>query len=237
MKPLIGLCCGTDSKRGSSFVARSYWQSVIAAGGLPYLLPPLEKKEQVEQMLQKLNGLILTGGPDVHPHYYQEEPCLGIGAVDRQRDSFELNCIEIALRKSLPLLAICRGVQILNIALGGNVYQDIKSVVPDVLEHFQTAPGSIPWHRVSFSPHSLFARLHNAEQLAVNSFHHQAIKRVAPDLLAVGWSSDGIIEAVESEKYPFILGVQWHPERMAEHDREYLKEFSLLIEWAREYGS
>lgn len=236
MKPLIGLCCGTDLERGLSFVAKAYWQAVIAAGGIPCLVPTLEEEKEIDQVLLRLNGLVLTGGPDVHPHYFKEEPLPGIGGVDPDRDRFELACLGIALERGIPLLAICRGIQVLNVALGGNVYQDIKTEVSEVLEHSQTAPGWLPWHQISFSPGSLFAKIHGAEQLTVNSFHHQAIKRVAPDLRAVGWSNDGIIEAVESESYPFVLGVQWHPERMWLQDKNYLKEFELLVEWAWEYG-
>jgi len=183
-----------------------------------------------------MNGLILTGGPDIHPHYFKDEPLPKIGTVDLERDRFELNCLEFALEKGMPVLAICRGIQVLNVALGGNLYQDINTQVSDSLEHFQTAPDWTPWHRVSFSPNSLFARLYNSEDLIVNSFHHQSIKRLAPDLIAAGWSNDGIIEAVESEKYPFVFGVQGHPERMWRKDAKYLKEFKLLVEWAGEFS-
>jgi putative glutamine amidotransferase len=183
----------------------AYVRSVIAAGGVPLMLSPLMGPSYAARALDGVDGLILTGGEDMDPAWYNAERSPLCNPPSRQRDLFELALFAIARQRELPILGICRGIQVINVALGGSLYQDLLAA---------EALGSGP--------------------ISVNSFHHQAIRDLAPALIATGWSEDGLIEAVESgEGQPWMLAVQWHPEEMyAETDAPDHGLFKALIERA-----
>jgi putative glutamine amidotransferase len=191
---------------------RSYATSVQAAGGLALLLPPDDTAtEAPDPLLDRIDGLILAGGADVDPASYGAEPHPEIGPTWPERDRFEMAVVRRALARGMPVLAICRGMQLLNVALGGTLVQHL----PDLLGHddHRHTPGAFADHEVRLEPGSLAARAAGAEGVTVKSHHHQGIGQLGEGLTATGWSvSDDLAEAVELPDRPFVLGVLWHPE-------------------------
>ena len=192
-----------------------YVAGVAHAGGVPMVLPPI--LEAAEEMVQGIDGLLLTGGTDLDPGYYGEEPLPELGETIPERDAFEMAVLRHALERSVPVFGICRGLQLLNVALGGTLYQDLPSQLhPDLIAHRQQMPKWQWTHEVEADAGSEVARIMEATGLRVNSYHHQAIKDLADDLVAVAHASDGVIEAVESHDLSerWLIGVQWHAEAM-----------------------
>lgn len=193
----------------------AYVRSVIAAGGVPLMLSPLMGPSYAARALDGVDGLILTGGEDMDPAWYNAERSPLCHPPSRERDLFELALFATARQRELPILGICRGIQVINVALGGSLYQDLPSERPGPVDHNRAGSRSDRSHAVRLEPGSLAAEALGAESISVNSFHHQAIRDLAPALVATGWSEDGLIEAVESgEGQPWMLAVQWHPEEM-----------------------
>lgn len=211
-RPLIGIPLGRalpDAPK--TFLVRStYPAAVIAAGGFPVLLPPTSLRA-VAPSLDQLDGLLFPGGDDVTPEIYGQDPH-PTTASDPSRDPFELGLVAWSLRTRAPTLCICRGQQILNVALGGDLIQDLPS--EGFPPHRQTGPRNAFHHRLALSEDSRLPALLGERELAVNSFHHQAVGRVAPGLRAVGWSEDGVVEALEALEalHPWLIAVQFHPE-------------------------
>jgi putative glutamine amidotransferase len=209
----------------------AYSAAVHRAGGVPVILPFIP--EAAEQMLELIDGLILSGGSDldpalfgdaeVHPQTYDILP---------DRDSAELALANGALARDMPILGICRGIQALNVAAGGTLYQDVPDQFSQEIRHRQhesEIPADQPGHTVTVQPGSLLERTYGAGPIPVNSFHHQAVKGIAPGLVVSGRSEDGLIEAIESTDHAFVLAVQWHPELMFARDSAHLAPFSSLI--------
>ena len=193
----------------------AYVRSVLAAGGVPLMLSPLMEPSFAARALDGVDGLVLTGGEDMDPAWYQAEPHPRSNPPSRERDLFELALFATARQRELPVLGICRGIQVINVALGGTLWQDLPSERPGPVDHYPEAARSARTHRVQLAPGSLTAAALGAEDIRVNSFHHQAIRELAPKLVATGWSEDGLIEAVEAAPgQPWLLAVQWHPEEM-----------------------
>lgn len=210
------------------FVPRPVINGVLNSGGIPISLPYLPK-EEINGLLERLDGVIFTGGPDVDPTFMGEEPIPELGITNRNRDLFEIALVRTAVAKHVPILGICRGAQIINVALGGNVYQDLASQYPGkILKHYQSAPGDQPTHFVSVNHDSkLFKTI--GDNVFVNSRHHQAIKDVPEGLQIVATASDGVIEAIEN-KDASVQAVQWHPENMWQHDSRQLQIFKDFID-------
>ncbi|HXE58541.1 MAG TPA: gamma-glutamyl-gamma-aminobutyrate hydrolase family protein [Gemmatimonadales bacterium] len=195
-----------------SGVNAAYLRAVLSAGGLPFVLSPLLGPELAPAALGGLHGLLLTGGEDLDPAWYGATPSPRLGPVDRARDAFELAIFAEARRRGLPVLAICRGLQLVNVALGGTLWQDLPSERPG-RPHDAAAPRTARVHRVRIRPGSRAARALGAAELVTNSFHHQAVRDLAPPLEATAFAEDGVIEAVEErDGGPWLLAVQWHPE-------------------------
>ncbi|MFM1652881.1 gamma-glutamyl-gamma-aminobutyrate hydrolase family protein [Brevibacillus sp. B_LB10_24] len=216
-KPVIGITGGYVKHNAfmeGVYVHHDYHRSVAAAGGIPIVLPFLNPEAALEAAAL-CDGVILSGGEDVDPLYYGEEPHPQLGYTTRERDEAEIALIRHALEHSIPLLAICRGVQILNVTLGGTLIQDIPSQWSDPLQHSQKVERGRDTHAVAIEPGSWLAEILGAMRIRVNSLHHQALKEVADDLKVAASASDGIIEAVEYTGSSFAVGVQWHPESMA----------------------
>jgi putative glutamine amidotransferase len=193
----------------------AYVRSVVAAGGVPLVLSPLMGHSYAARALDGVDGLVLTGGEDVDPSWYHAELSPLTNPPDRARDLFELALFAAARQRELPILGICRGIQLINVALGGTLYQDLSSERPGIVDHNRSGARADRSHGIRLTPGSLAAEALGATSLRVNSFHHQAVRDLAPKLVATGWSEDDLIEAVESaDGEPWLLAVQWHPEEM-----------------------
>lgn len=193
----------------------AYVRAIVAAGGVPVMLSPLMGPSFAGRALDGVDGLVLTGGEDMDPAWYQTAPHPKANPPSRERDLFELALFASARQRELPILGICRGIQVVNVALGGTLWQDLPSERPGPVDHNPEATRSERSHLVRLEPGSLAAGALDATEVRVNSFHHQAIRDLAPKLVATGWSEDGLVEAVEAAPgQPWLLAVQWHPEEM-----------------------
>lgn len=210
-RPLIGIPVGRDLPANPTYLKlrRTYSDAVAGAGGAPVLLPPLEDEAALADTLGRLDGLLFPGGADVNPvHYRQlrhEET-----HVDEDLDTLELAAARWTAKQTLPTLAICRGQQLMNVALGGTLVQHLADL--GLGEHRQSTARTELSHELRIEPDSKVARILGATTMQVNSFHHQAVDRLAPGLRAVGWAPDGTVEAFESQEHPWLVAVQFHPE-------------------------
>ena len=233
MKPIIGITSATGWEKNREFskVSHCYADSVALAGGLPVYIPINLDTTSAEDYLLKLDGLLLSGGDeDVQPHHYGECPVHGLNNVSPDRDLWEFALIKAAIRQGKPIFGICRGCQILNVALGGNLYQNIFSQCPDVGEHYpQNTEMHHLYHSVDIESDCLLNTLFG-HKLMVNSFHNMAIKNLAPCFKVTARASDGIIEAVESTKHDFVMAVQWHPEALVKHHPHFIELFKAHVE-------
>lgn len=209
--PLIGLT--GNFRDGDCTLAEGYYQSVLKAGGVPVILPPYEETDALLQTLDRLDGIVLTGGADINPLYWGEEPVKELHGINPRRDRQELLLVRLAADRQIPILGICRGIQTITAALGGELYQDIHVQIEGTrIKHDQDLERSYASHTVQIVPNSLLHKLFGTDTIAVNSFHHQAVKEVPSGFRVCACATDGVIEAIESTEYKSILGVQWHPE-------------------------
>jgi putative glutamine amidotransferase len=218
--PRIGITGITRSVSGTdrTGVNAAYVRAVLRAGGVPLVLSPLIGIEHNAVILEGLDGLVLSGGEDVDPVHYGHAPHPDLGDVDPQRDAFELSIFRDARAGGLPVLAICRGIQLVNVAMGGTLWQDIPSERPQAMRHAQASHRDDRTHRVDLTPGSRLAEALGGTSCEVNSFHHQSIRDLAPGLVITGRAPDGEIEGVESaDEGPWLLAVQWHPEEFHHH--------------------
>ncbi len=195
----------------------AYVKGVSEAGGVPVILPPSLSLRAAKALLDGLDGLLLSGGPDLDPGYYSEEPIPELGTTIPEWDALEMALLRLALKRGMPIFGICRGMQILNVALGGTLYQDVPSQLgADVLNHWQTTPKNHSTHEVEVLEDSYLAEITDRQTVEVNSYHHQGIKDLAKTLAVAARSADGLIEALESRDFSdrWLVGVQWHPEGM-----------------------
>ena len=227
MRPMIGITSSYNWDKHSHTIPNSYIDAIERAGGTPVILPPTFQID-VNQLLEAVDGLVLTGGVDVDPQIYGEDSVPNMGRIDPKRDHFELEITRRALEIGKPILAICRGHQVLNVAAGGTLYQDIPSQVEGSIKHSGKAPLYYPSHKARVQEGSKLHGMFEKDELGVNSFHHQAVKDLGEGLVATAWAPDGVIEAMEFPGESFVLGVQWHPERMI--DGEMLKLFQSFIQ-------
>ena len=226
--PVIGI--SGNFRDGDCTLAQGYYMSVLEAGGTPVVIPPYDNEKSLVSLLDTLDGIVLSGGADIDPDYLREEP-LDCVSVNPRRDAQELLLVHLAVARQIPVLGICRGIQTLAAALGGKLYQDIRSQHDrPCIEHSQTIARGLPSHQVSLEKDSLLYGLFQKDTLAVNSFHHQAVKEAPAGFRVTAWGPDGIIEAMESVSFRPILGVQWHPECfLLENDRSMMPIFNWLI--------
>ncbi|HMI47500.1 MAG TPA: gamma-glutamyl-gamma-aminobutyrate hydrolase family protein [Gemmatimonadaceae bacterium] len=213
----------------------AYVSALESAGLIPLIVPPLSGADAASAVLDSVAGLVLTGGEDVDPARYGEERHEKVLSVSAARDTTETALIKEAQERGMPVLAICRGIQILNVALGGSLVQDIASQCETNIEHDESSARNSRTHEVSVEPGSLIAKAMGTEHLTVNSFHHQSVKRVADGMRATAWSPDGVIEGLESTDDDWwVMAVQWHPEEMTESaepwDRGLFKAFARKLE-------
>lgn len=238
--PLIGLSTHTRPVelfgRPTPFSGLTfpYIEALRAAGGIPMLLPHGAGESELRELVGRLDGLLLPGGVDLDPASYGEERHPACGRIDPAQDALELPLTRLALESDTPLLAICRGLQVLNVALGGTLWQDLASQRPESLDHAQFGPENrlTLVHPVEIEADSMVVRIMGATSIQTNSSHHQAVRELAPGLRAVAHAPDGVIEAVELSDHPFAVGLQWHPEAMFRHYPEMLRPFRALVEAA-----
>lgn len=232
MLPVIGITCSWDNESQRHFLGSLYAEAVRAAGGVPVLLANYEKEEEFIKLLGMIDGLLLTGGKDVDPFYFGEETLPACGEITPMRDAFEIKLTRMAIKGQIPVLGICRGTQVLNIAAGGTIYQDLNTQLPGCLKHFQQAPGWAATHRIEIEKGSVLESILQVSEIRVNSYHHQAVRNLAPGFKISAKSSDGVVEAIEGAPDLFILGLQCHPEEMWEKDSRLLKLFQALTNYA-----
>jgi len=211
-RPIIGIT-GNYGAKGCE-LAPGYYQSVLEAGGTPFVIPPYENDEALLNTVLQLDGLVLSGGGDINPLLLGEEPIPGLHSICPQRDEMELRLIEEAFNHQIPILGICRGIQTLVAALRGELYQDLNSQYKEapLIKHDQDLAREYASHNILIEKESLLEEVMGETTVAVNSFHHQAVKSPGPHLRISARATDGVIEAVESNEFKSILGVQWHPE-------------------------
>ena len=212
MKPIIGISPLYDDEKRGLWMRPGYLDVLYACGAIPLVLPFDSDDVDIEQMLSICDGLLMTGGPDVDPHLYGEEPLEVCGPVQTVRDKLEYRLLDKALEGNMPLLCVCRGSQLLNVFLGGTLYQDLATQLPGSMNHAMEPPYEMPCHRVNLEPGEPLQVMLDVDAIPVNSIHHQAIKDLAPTLVCMARSVDGIIEGVWMPDKRFVWGVQWHPE-------------------------
>ena len=209
--PVIGLT--GNFQDGNCMLAEGYYQSILKAGGTPFIIPCYDDADALINTLEKLDGILLTGGADINPLFLGEEPVKELHGINPRRDRQELLLTRLAADRQIPILGICRGIQTMNAAFGGPLYQDIHSQMEGTrIKHSQELDRSYASHTVTIEKDTLLHNLFKADTIAVNSFHHQAVKEAAPGFRVCARTTDGVIEAMESTEYKSMLGVQWHPE-------------------------
>ncbi|MFZ5642217.1 MAG: gamma-glutamyl-gamma-aminobutyrate hydrolase family protein [Bacillota bacterium] len=238
MRPLIGITCSLDEEKGCYCIGKMYAEAVEAGGGIPVPLAYSSDENVLKGVSRILNGLILSGGGDVDPVYFGEEPVPAVGEVCPDRDMFEINMARRALKNNIPVLGICRGMQVLNIAAGGDIFQDIgnRPGGPGI-KHFQQAPRWHPTHQINIDKGTVLASILGEGPIRVNSYHHQAVRNPAPGFIISARSQDGLAEAIESGNYLFALGIQCHPETLWQRRPAFLALFKRLVEVASGKGT
>lgn len=224
--PRIGI--SANRKEGTSCIAETYVNAVIRAGGAPVLIPVTTNKQVLTTLVESLDGLLMSGGGDINPLYLQEEPIRALQDADNLRDEYDIILLRLALNRQLPILGICRGHQVANALLGGTLYQDIYTQTSTSQKHSQQIAREFASHTVKVAEGSILSQLFNGQgRVEVNSFHHQAVKQVAPGLRENAVAADGLNEGFEDPEKP-ILCVQWHPEAMAANGNE---EMTNIFRW------
>lgn len=235
-RPLIGVTGHRQLSSGSAFIGagEAYLAAVRAAGGTPVVLVPGESAAEIDHLLETLDGLLFTGGQDVDPVHFGEAVLNDTVSLEPDRDAFELPLARAAVARDIPTLAICRGCQVLNVALGGSLWQDLPAQRPAGLPHRQRAPRDATAHAVHVSSNSLLSRVlgPSVAEVHTNTFHHQAARELPDSLVAVAYALDGTIEALEVSACTFMLGVQWHPEHLAAGRPEHQRLFRALVDAA-----
>ena len=231
MSTKIGVViCGLDNQR--QFVSDAYIQAVKSAGGLPIVLPLIKSKTVIQENIELCDGFLFCGGGDITPLLFGQEPATNVGKTDITLDLFQIRLMKAILEADKPVLAICRGMQVLNVACGGTIYQDINLVDFETINHMQNSISRRDIsHKVIFEPESKVHKILGSFAYT-NSFHHQSIDRLGKGLAVSGFTGDAIVEAIEMPSHTFVLGVQWHPESML--DCSNMKQlFFALIRYSK----
>lgn len=216
----------------------SYIESIVVAGGLPVLIPLGLGETELAEILARVDGVLLPGGGDIEPSIYHGQGHDTMYGIDRDRDRVELAVARLVVQMQKPLLAICRGHQILNVALGGTLWEDVKTFMPQAIrhDHFRGFPRNHLAHSVTAVPDSQIGRMMGKTEIAVNSLHHQGVRDLAPELRATAVAPDGLVEGAEIPGHPFAVSVQWHPENLIHDDPTMLSLFKGLIKAASSSG-
>lgn len=218
----------------SNALPLAYVRAIEQAGGLPLILPLVQKPDLIAQMLDRIDGLLLSGGYDVDPAYFGQEPHPNLGTIDVDRDRFESVIVPLALKKKgFPILGICRGIQSLNVFAGGTLFQDLSQIEGRLVKHRQSTDRPHVTHEIEIERDSLMRKIFRKTRLRVNSYHHQAVDALAPGFIVTARSRDGVIEAIEKPGERFVLGIQAHPEHLASEYPEFGRLFRAFVDAAR----
>lgn len=237
-RPIIGCTtyrktAGQDPPLEIYGLMPAYLEAIAAAGGIPLMIPLGLSEEDMLTVLSRIDGLLLPGGGDIDPRQYGGDSSVpSLYDISQKRDETEIFLTHQAVKQEIPLLAICRGSQVFNVALGGTLWEDIGTLMPGAMRHdyYREFPRNHTPHQVRVLPETTLARLLAVECTPVNSLHHQGIRELAPGLLAAATAPDGLIEAIELPGHPFALGVQWHPENLVQDDAKMRRLFVGLVE-------
>ena len=239
-RPIIGLLTyqkeAAERARHVVGIMPSYIEAVRLAGGIPILLPLLLDELEMQATLQRVDGILLPGGGDVEPHHYNGTHHPTMYSIDPVRDEFEIKAVRYAVAQEKPIFAICRGIQVFNVALGGTLWEDVHSMLPHAIKHdyYKHHPRNHLAHTVAVEADSCLAHYLQSTQAQVNSLHHQGVKELAHKARVTAVAPDGLIEAIELPGHPFALGVQWHPENLVQDDPAMLRLFKGLVTAAQQ---
>ncbi len=232
-KPLIGVAPGYNGSMVST-IGRAYTDAIIRSGGIPFILPQVNNPAEAEEIVGRLDGVMLTGGADLDPAHYGESILNATVEIDAHRDTMDIYYAEAALSKGVPILAICRGEQILNVVLGGSLYQDLPTQKPSGIAHRQKTDSRFPTHSITVEEGSLLNKIMGETSLMVNTSHHQAVKTPSDMIKVIAYSPDGVVEAYQSAiKGQWILAVQFHPEQLVRADDNWLALFKTFVKACR----
>ena len=229
-KPLIALMPLWDEKKNSYWMLPGYMDLIIKSGGVPVMLAFGDDEQSIKEIAERFDGFLFTGGDDIDPARYGQPPHEKLGSVTPERDVFELLLAEETLRQRKPIFAICRGCQLMNVALGGTLWQDLPSQQPSELSHVQKEGAFEHSHSVSILPDTPLADILGKEQLTINSFHHQAAHKLGEGLQVMAHADDGVVEAMYLPEHPFLWALQWHPERLCDIDADARSIFRCFVE-------
>ena len=230
MKKVIGVMPLWDDEKNSIWMLPGYMEGIKQAGGLPFIFPFSDDEDEISILMEMCGGILFTGGHDISPEIYHEKPLEGLVSCCEKRDIMESIILKLALEADKPLLGICRGIQFINASLGGTLYQDLELQHPSRVEHHQQAPYDVPAHEVTLIEDTPLQKWLHRDRLAVNSYHHQAVKELAPGHKPMAVSPDGITEALYMPGRKFLWAVQWHPEFSFRNDENSRRIFSAFID-------
>ena len=237
MRPMIGITPSLQTDERKIYTPTSYPSAIIEAGGTPVFFNFTRDDEMIAAYAAMVDGILFSGGDDVDPSTYGEEQIWGCGDVVPLRDEFEIKLLKVLVEKypEKPILGICRGCQILNVAMGGTLYQDLRSQKDNSIRHQQQQSSHYASHKAIVEEGSLLHRIYGSTEVKVNSFHHQAVKDLAPGMRLTAVASDGVVEAFEKPDHPYFVAVQWHPERLVEgpHHPEHKPLFKSFVDACR----
>ena len=228
-KTIVGVMPLWDDSKNSMWMLPGYFDGITQAGGIPIMLPITSDESELEQLSLLCDGFLFTGGHDVSPKLYNEAPLECVFSCE-ERDKMEEKILRKALEKDKSVLGICRGIQFINVAFGGSLYQDIPTQYSSKINHHQSAPYDVPIHSVNIVKDSPLYNCLRTEKLEVNSYHHQAVKDIAPTLEAMAISEDGLIEALYMPSHRFLWAVQWHPEFSFQSDNYSMNIFNAFVD-------
>lgn len=234
-KPLIGVTPLFDKERASYWMLPGYFKGLLCGGAVPIMLPMSDDPAVLLPVLSALDGVLFTGGQDVSPTLYNEAKKPQCGEISEDRDRMETLLLKLSMEKGLPILGICRGIQLINAALGGTLWQDLPTEKPSGIEHHMSPPYDRAVHEVTLLENTPLSELLKLRKIGVNSYHHQAIRELGRGLSAMAVSTDGLVEAVYKPDYSFLWAVQWHPEFSFEKDLKSLKIFEAFQGACKEF--